>query len=381
MTDPTPPPDATTADPTASDASAAPAASTPDGSAASAPGAPVLSARDLQVAYRTGKDTSVRALRGVSFDLYPESSLALVGESGCGKTTLGLGLLRLLPTLGEITGGTVTFTGEDGRRRDVTAMTQAQLRRWRWSEAAMVFQGAQNAFNPVLTIGQQMADTLVDHAPGRIGRREVLERSAEALRSVRLEPRRVLGSYPHELSGGMKQRALIATSLLLRPRLLVLDEPTTALDILTQRTVIDLLAELRAEFKFAMIFISHDLALAAELADRVITMYAGKVIETGSTRDIFSAPKHPYTSKLINAVPPVSGDLPELASIPGAPPSLATLPPGCAFAPRCELATDECLQAEPELITLTERPADMTHAAACIHHDQVHHERKVIARA
>ncbi|MFC7374918.1 ABC transporter ATP-binding protein [Brachybacterium sp. GCM10030267] len=348
---------------------------------ASTEDAPVLSARDLQVAYRTGKDTAVRALRGVSFDLYPESSLALVGESGCGKTTLGLALLRLLPTLGEITGGTVTYTGDDGVRQDVTAMSTSQLRRWRWSEAAMVFQGAQNAFNPVLTIGQQMADTLIDHAHGRISRREIIERSSEALRSVRLEPKRVLGSYPHEMSGGMKQRALIATGLLLRPRLLVLDEPTTALDILTQRTVIDLLAELREEFKFAMIFISHDLALAAELADRVITMYAGKVIETGSTRDIFSAPKHPYTSKLINAVPPVVGDLPELASIPGAPPSLATLPPGCAFAPRCELATDECLPVEPELITLTQRPRDMTHAAACIHHDQVNHERKVIARA
>ncbi|WP_114856188.1 ABC transporter ATP-binding protein [Brachybacterium sp. YJGR34] len=354
----------------------------PDAPATTGPAeAPVLSVRDLQVAYRTGKHTRVRALRGVSFDLYPGSSLALVGESGSGKTTLGLALLRLLPTLGEITGGTIGYTGDDGRTREVTAMSSAQLRRWRWSEAAMVFQGAQNAFNPVLTIGQQMAETLRDHSRARISRKEILERSAEALRSVRLEPQRVLGSYPHELSGGMKQRALIATGLLLRPRLLVLDEPTTALDILTQRTVIDLLAELREEYGFAMIFISHDLALAAELADRVVTMYAGKVIETGTTQDIFTAPKHPYTSKLINAVPPVSGDLPELASIPGAPPSLATLPPGCAFAPRCELATDECRAAEPELITLTERPADMTHAAACIHHDQVHHERKVIARA
>ena len=343
--------------------------------------APVLSVKDLEVAYRTGRDQRVRALRGVSFDLHPETSLALVGESGCGKTTLGLALLRLLPTLGEITGGSITFTGDDGRAREVTDMTPAQLRRWRWSEAAMVFQGAQNAFNPVLTVGAQMADTLRDHATGRLGRREIHERSAEALRSVRLEPRRVLGSYPHELSGGMKQRALIATGLLMHPRLLVLDEPTTALDILTQRTVIDLLAELREEFGFAMIFISHDLALAAELADRVITMYAGTVVETGSTADIFSSPRHPYTSKLINAVPPVSGDLAELASIPGAPPSLATLPPGCAFAPRCELATDECLAAEPPLIPLVERPADMTHAAACIHHEQVHHERKVIARA
>ncbi len=374
---PTTSPSSTPADGTGADGTSSAAGSR----AADGTSTPVLSVKDLEVAYRTGKDSRVRALRGVSFDLHPHSSLALVGESGCGKTTLGLALLRLLPALGEITGGSITFTGDDGRAREVTYMTASQLRRWRWSEAAMVFQGAQNAFNPVLTVGAQMADTLRDHAPGRIRRKEILERSAEVLRSVRLEPRRVLGSYPHELSGGMKQRALIATGLLMRPRLLVLDEPTTALDILTQRTVIDLLAELREEFGFAMIFISHDLALAAELADRVVTMYAGTVVETGSTADIFSSPRHPYTSKLINAVPPVRGDLAELASIPGAPPSLATLPPGCAFAPRCELATDECRTAEPPLIPLTERPRDMTHAAACIHHDQVHHERKVIARA
>lgn len=345
------------------------------------PDAPIMSVKDLEVAYRTGKGTTVRALRGVTFDLYPESALALVGESGCGKTTLGSALLRLLPTLGEITGGTITYRREDGRELDVTRMRTGELRRWRWSEAAMVFQGAQNAFNPVLTIGAQMADTLIDHSERRPSKKEILERSSEALRSVRLEPRRVLRSYPHELSGGMKQRTLIAMALLLRPRLLVLDEPTTALDILTQRTVIDLLAELRVEHRFAMIFISHDLALAAELADRVITMYAGKVIETGTTADIFYGPKHPYTSKLINAVPPVVGDLPELASIPGAPPSLATLPQGCTFAPRCELATDACRAAEPELIELVPRPEDRSHAAACLHHDQVHHERKVIARA
>jgi len=345
------------------------------------PDAPIMSVKDLEVAYRTGKGTTVRALRGVTFDLYPESALALVGESGCGKTTLGSALLRLLPTLGEITGGSITYRREDGRELDVTRMRTGELRRWRWSEAAMVFQGAQNAFNPVLTIGAQMADTLIDHSERRPSKKEILERSSEALRSVRLEPRRVLRSYPHELSGGMKQRTLIAMALLLRPRLLVLDEPTTALDILTQRTVIDLLAELRVEHRFAMIFISHDLALAAELADRVITMYAGKVIETGTTADIFYGPKHPYTSKLINAVPPVVGDLPELASIPGAPPSLATLPQGCTFAPRCELATDACRAAEPELIELVPRPEDRSHAAACLHHDQVHHERKVIARA
>lgn len=342
----------------------------------------VLSVRDLVVSYRTGAGTSLDAIRGVSFDLFGDTALALVGESGCGKTTLGLALLRLLPRLGSITGGSLTYRDKLGQEVDVLGLQRNNLRRWRWSEAAMVYQGAMNAFNPVLTVGQQMIDTMKDHADGaRSTPAELAERAGEALRSVRLEPRQVLNSYPHQLSGGMRQRALIATSLLLNPRLLILDEPTTALDILTQRAIVDLLAELRAERGFAMIFISHDLALAAELADRVVTMYAGQIIETGTARDIFYAPKHPYTSKLINAVPPVVGDLPELASIGGSPPSLANLPSGCAFRPRCDLAIADCATTMPPLLELEHRGRDLSHASACLRTNDVHHERKVIARA
>jgi len=342
----------------------------------------VLSVRDLVVSYRTGAGQSLDAIRGVSFDLYGDTALALVGESGCGKTTLGLALLRLLPRLGQITAGSLVYHDKRGRDVDVLTLQRNDLRRWRWSEAAMVFQGAMNAFNPVLSIGNQMADTIRDHAEnGKPSSREVTDLAGDALRSVRLEPRQVLNSYPHQLSGGMRQRALIAMSLLLDPRLLILDEPTTALDILTQRSIVDLLAELRAERGFAMIFISHDLSLAAELADRVVTMYAGRIIETGTARDIFYAPKHPYTSKLINAVPTVVGDLPELASIGGSPPSLADLPSGCSFRPRCDLAIDECAKIDPPLIELELRSRDLTHASACIRTDDVHHERKVIARA
>jgi len=345
---------------------------------------PVLSVRDLVVSYQSGKGESVDAVRGVSFDLYPNQALALVGESGCGKTTLGLGLLRLLPRLGRIPQGQILYRREPGATPiDVLKLKTADLRRWRWAEAAMVFQGAQSAFNPVLTIGDQMRDTLKAHMAKRqrFDKKEADERAADILRRVRLDPSRVLGSYPHELSGGMRQRTLIAMSLLLDPRFLVLDEPTTALDILTQRGIVDLLAELREERGFAMIFISHDLALAAELADRVATMYAGRIIERGSLRDIFYEPRHPYTSGLINAVPPVAGDLPDLASIPGSPPSLARLPKGCKFSPRCSFATDECHQIDPPDETIEERSYGMSHEVACYHWTEVHHERKVVKNA
>lgn len=345
---------------------------------------PVLSVRDLVVSYQSGDGKLVNAVREVSFDLYPNQALALVGESGCGKTTLGLGLLRLLPRLGRIPSGQVIYRREPGAKPiDVLKLNQRDLRRWRWADAAMVFQGAQSAFNPVLTIGAQMRDTLQAHqAKGeRISKKEADERAGDILRRVRLEPSRVLGSYPHEMSGGMRQRTLIAMALLLDPRFLVLDEPTTALDILTQRGIVDLLAELREERGFAMIFISHDLALAAELADRVATMYAGRIIERGSLRDIFYEPRHPYTSGLINAVPPVVGDLPDLESIPGSPPSLARLPQGCSFNPRCSFATDECRVKEPPDETIEQRGHGMSHEVACYHWQEVHHERKVIRNA
>ena len=342
--------------------------------------APILSVKDLVVRYGTGKGSQLDAVRGVTFDLYPGQSMALVGESGCGKTTLGLGLLRLLPRLGSVPSGSIDYIGKDGKQVDVLKLARNQLRRWRWEEAAMVFQGAMNSFNPVMRVGDQMADTMRAHTVGGVkpSKAEIAEKSADVLKSVRLEPNQVLPSYPHELSGGMRQRVLIAMSLLLDPRLLILDEPTTALDILTQRAIVDVLAELREERGFAMIFITHDLALAAELADRVSTMYAGKLIETGSVRDIFQNPRHPYTIGLINAVPPVSGDRPNLASIPGAPPSLASLPTGCAFRDRCSYATEQCSGAQPDLDLIAKRDHGLTHAAACYHWRDVETVREVV---
>jgi peptide/nickel transport system ATP-binding protein len=334
---------------------------------------PLLSIRNLVVEYRTGPKSTVQAVRGIDLELYPGESMALVGESGCGKTTFGLGLLRLLPKLGSAR-GEVLFRSRDGATVDVLQLEGEDLRRFRWNEAAMVFQGAMNAFNPVTRIRTHMEDTLKAH--GRYSKSEVEDKASELLRLVRLEPKRVMDSYPHELSGGMRQRVLIAMSLLLDPQVLVLDEPTTALDILTQRSIVDVLHDIRDRLKFAMIFISHDLALAAELADRVSTMYAGRIIERGSVRDLFYRPRHPYSLALINAVPPVIGDLPTMESIPGGPPSLAALPSGCSFHPRCRFARDDCTGVEPPLEPVARgEGSDVGHEVACYHYDEVHLDR------
>src|SRR5205823_1656086 len=234
-----------------------------------------------------------------------------------------------------------------GRVVDILRLSNEEMRRFRWQECAMVFQAAQNALNPVARVWDQMLDTVRAHRSGP--RDEVRDRAERLLGMVQLEPQRVLPAYAHELSGGMRQRVLIAMSLLLDPQVLILDEPTTALDILTQRAIIEVLRSLRAELGFAMLFISHDLSLAAELADGVATMYAGKIVEMGSVRDLFYDPKHPYTLGLIKAVPPVAGDLFEISSIPGAPPSLLNLPSGCSFHPRCVYARERRTSESPPL--------------------------------
>lgn len=275
---------------------------------------PVLEVRDLVVEYRTGQgvaDPAVRAVKGVSFDLHQGESVALIGESGCGKTTLALALLRLLPRLGSVPEGSVSYRGGDGKPVDVLGLSERELRRFRWSEAAIVFQGAMNSFNPVLRIVDQMADTIRAHERG-VNTRQIRDRAGAVLRDVQLEPDRVLSAYPHELSGGMRQRALIAMAMLLEPNILILDEPTTALDILTQRAIVDLIHELHEAREFAMLFVSHDLAVAAELSDRVATMYGGEIVEMNDVREIFYNPQHEYTRGLINAVPTVTEEREEV---------------------------------------------------------------------
>jgi peptide/nickel transport system ATP-binding protein len=335
---------------------------------------PIISVRNLRVGYHTGVGRTIQAVRDVNFDLYPGQSLALVGESGCGKSTLGLALLRLLPRLGFIAEGEVQFRPEPTAESvDVVRLKGKALRQWRWREVAMVFQGAMNAFNPVLKIGEQFADTMRAHAgKGNWSKTEVRDISAAKLESVRLDPARVLTSYPHELSGGMRQRALIALSLILEPRVLILDEPTTALDLLTQRSIVTMLHELRRELGFTVIFISHDLPLASELSDRVATMYAGRIIEGGTTHDIFATPRHPYTAGLIKASPPVHAESAEPISIPGTPPDLANLPVGCSFSPRCSYAIEKCHTQAPETETIEQRLEGISHHVECFKWHDVH---------
>ena len=324
---------------------------------------PVLSVRGLSIDYLTRRGP-VRAVRDVSFDLEKGETLAIIGESGSGKTTLAVALIRLSPRGARVTGGEILYT-KDGLTRDVRTFEDDELREYRWAECAMVFQAALNSFNPVITIWDQFLDTARAH--GMRDRKRVHERASELLDLVQLDPRRVLPAYPHELSGGMKQRVLIAMSLMLEPQVVILDEPTTALDILTQRSIIDLLRQLRAKLGFSMIFISHDLSIAAELADRMITMYAGRVVERASVDDMFYRPRHPYSVALLRAVPRVSGALGNVASIPGSPPDLVRLPPGCSYVPRCPFAIDACRTADPPLLAV-DTP---NHEAACIRWEDV----------
>jgi peptide/nickel transport system ATP-binding protein len=315
-----------------------------------------LAVRDLSVVYQTRRGMA-RALRDISFDLRRGETLAVIGESGSGKTTLALSLIRLLPRSARIAAGQMLFA-KDGKTTDVRQLSTGALRRYRWSDCAMVFQAALNSFNPVITIGEQFMDTARAHD---LDTREARRRADELLGLVRLDPKRVLPAYPHELSGGMKQRTLLALSLLLQPDVVILDEPTTALDILTQRAVIDLLRNLKEKLHFAMLFISHDLSLAAELADRVLTMYAGRIVEAARVDDLFYRPRHPYSLGLLQAVPKVTGALSGVGSIPGSPPDLVHLPPGCTYHPRCPFGVDACTRAEPPL----EAVDTPDHTAAC----------------
>jgi peptide/nickel transport system ATP-binding protein len=322
-----------------------------------------LAIRGLTIEYQAARG-AVQAVRQIDLDIRRSEALALIGESGSGKTTIGLGIVRLLPSTARITSGTMTFqrfdpAGAVVEAFDVETLPEREMRAFRWKDCAMVFQAALNAFNPVLRIRAQFRDTARAH--GYLKGKALKQRAFELFELVRLDPERVWNAYPHELSGGMRQRVLIALGLLLDPPLLILDEPTTALDILTQRNIMDVLKELRDKLRFSLVFISHDLSLAAELADRVATVYAGRVVELGNVYDTFQNPHHPYTIGLMHAVPTLTTHRDHLTSIPGSPPDLIDLPTGCKFHPRCPLAIAQCRAEEPPLAPTT----DAGHLAAC----------------
>jgi peptide/nickel transport system ATP-binding protein len=306
----------------------------------------ILEIRDLSVDYLSGSGT-VHAVAGVSLDLRRGEVLGLAGESGSGKSTLANAVARLLRPPAAITSGSVVHRRQDGTTVDVLGLGKSALRAFRWKELAVVFQSAMNALNPVSTVGAQIDDVLRVHVPG-MSRGERAERAVELLRRVGISADR-RRSYPHELSGGMRQRAAIAIALALNPEIIIMDEPTTALDVVVQRDILHEIRELRQEYGFAVVFITHDLSLLMEISDRIAIMYAGRVVETGSAKAIHRSPRHPYTLGLLRSFPRLHGPREELLGIPGSPPDLRSLPPGCAFHPRCGVAVAACSSVLPEL--------------------------------
>jgi peptide/nickel transport system ATP-binding protein len=304
----------------------------------------VLTVSDLCVEYSLSRRYA-RAVDRISFDLKEAEVLGLAGESGCGKTTAALSLLRILPKTARIT-GSVMFHDEE-----VLAMKDERLRKYRWSDVSLVPQSSMNAFDPVITIGAQIVEAIRIHE--KIDKGEAWTRAGDLLESVGISRSR-LKHYPHEFSGGMRQRAAIAMALALKPKIVILDEPTTALDVVTQRQILNLLHSLREKLRVSFIFITHDLSILGELSDRVIVMYAGKIAEAGSTKAIFEQPSHPYTKALFSAILPVRGPMPDAKPIGGLPPNLAFLPQGCRFHPRCPYAFDRCAIEEPKLMSINQ---------------------------
>jgi len=315
---------------------------------------PVLSVRGLCVDYLSDQGP-VRAVDGVSFEVARGEVLGIAGESGSGKSTVAQAVLRILPPPAIISGGQVLFEG-----RDICALQEPELRALRWRRLSMVFQSAMDALNPVLTVGEQLADTLRAHGAGAAG---VRDRSAELLALVGIPADR-LGSYPHQLSGGMRQRIGIAIALALDPALVILDEPTTALDVIVEGEILQQILELRRRFGFSVVFITHDLTRMMQICDRVAIFYSGRLVEVAPAAELRASPRHPYTQGLLRAFPSVHGNEAELVSIPGAPPSLKNPPPGCRFHPRCDQVIDRCRTEEPRLLALGERRAAACHLAS-----------------
>ena len=303
---------------------------------------PILSVRDLVTRFETG-DGTVTAVNGISLDIMPGETLGIVGESGSGKSQLMMSVMGILASNGR-TEGSVRY-----RDRELIGLSASELSRIRGSSMAMIFQDPMTSLNPYLTIERQMTEVLMYHR--RMGKADAVKRSIEMLDLVRIpEARRRIKLYPHEFSGGMRQRVMIAMSLLCEPDLLIADEPTTALDVTIQAQILDLMKDLKRDFNTSIVMITHDLGVIAGIADRVMVMYAGQVVETGSVDQVFYAQQHPYTEGLLKSMPRLDGDTEiELPSIGGMPPNLNNLPPGCSFEPRCRYASARCKVERPAL--------------------------------
>ncbi len=312
---------------------------------------PLISIRNLCVDYIT-ESGDVRACNNVSFDIAPGEVFGLAGESGCGKSTLAFAIARLHKAPALISEGEILYKGTD-----ILKMNDKALREFRWNETSVVFQSAMNSLNPVITIGEQLTDVILAHK--RVTLKDAREKAVELLKIVGIHGDR-LSSFPHQLSGGMRQRVVIAIALALEPKLIIMDEPTTALDVVVEREILNELYDLKTKFGFSILFISHDLSLMGEIADRIGVMYAGNLIEIGEAEKVFRDPVHPYTKGLVSSFPSIHGPKTRLHGIPGNPVNLLKIPQGCNFQDRCNDCFADCMKTEPQLIEVLPH-----HHAAC----------------
>jgi oligopeptide/dipeptide ABC transporter ATP-binding protein len=314
----------------------------------------LLEIRDLTVGYGWRFPPAVTAVRDVSLTVNSGEIVGVAGESGCGKSTLAFAATGLLDAPGRVLSGSIRYEGAE-----VSTLSREELRRLHLESVSMVFQASMNVLNPVMRIGAQFRDAMAAH--GVNSKQEARRRAEEAFDLVKV-PRRFLDAYPHQLSGGMRQRAVIALALVMRPKLLVLDEPTTALDVVVERAILQSLDELRNELGFGVIFITHDLSLLVEIADRIAIMYAGRIVEEAPARELYDHPKHPYTIALMGAFPPLQGERQRLTGIPGQPPDMKDLPPGCPYAPRCpQFIPGTCDVLDPPEIVIDESRRVLCH--------------------
>jgi oligopeptide/dipeptide ABC transporter ATP-binding protein len=325
--------------------------------------APVLEAENVTVEYRTREHGDLRAVDGIDFTIQRNETFGLVGESGCGKSTVAKAVLGLLPNNGSVVNGAIRFKGVD-----LTELDKKTMDTVRWESVSMISQGAMNALNPVHRVSKQIIEAMQAHRDVDTDRAR--DRVTELFELVGMDPDR-MDDYPHQFSGGMKQRAFIAMALALDPDLVIADEPTTALDVIVQDQILKRINELQDELGISMILITHDISVVAETCDRLGVMYSGKMMEYGDLRSIFAQPYNPYTLGLQNAFPSLSGERQDLISIPGSPPDLTDLPSGCRFEDRCPFATAECGTDHPPL-----EEVEDDHFSACYHHDQVERLRR-----